>query len=135
MNQELIDKVRAMLKGASMLWSYWGEALTHAATMKSSTISSCIKDTTPLESLYETLLNNSKMRVFGCAAYFHKGEELRQSKLDDQAHIQVYPKTKIGLYHAHLLNSERVINPKHVLVDREKLAMKAGQKHFFSASE
>lgn len=70
-----------------------GEALNQAANLHNCTISSAIKNITPHEYLFGSELNNSRFRIFGCAAYVHMDIETRNYKLADHTQHGAYLST------------------------------------------
>jgi len=51
LNRTLLEKVRAMLHGAQLPKSLWGEALAHATWLKNRTSTKALEQVTPLQAL------------------------------------------------------------------------------------
>ena len=84
-NQTLIESARTMLAHAGLPNKYWAEAVNVAAYVGNRVMTSADKTgKTPFEKWYGRKPNLSRMRVFGCAAYAHVPDSLRQ-KLDKKA--------------------------------------------------
>lgn len=80
-----MDEVHSVLRGAGTPWKRWGEALNHEANAHNCTVSSALDEITPHEALLGKKPDNSKFRIFGCAAYVHVAKKARDSKFDDHA--------------------------------------------------
>ena len=80
-----MESARAMIAHAGLPNSYWAEAVATAAYIRNQTPTTAIEeDKTPYERWYGRKPNLSHLKVFGCMAYAHVPDALRQ-KLDKKA--------------------------------------------------
>ena len=85
MNRTLLESSRAMLCHAGLPNHYWAEAVGTAAHLRNRVVTSAIKEAkTPYEKWYGRKPYVGHLKVFGCVAYAHVPDCLRQ-KLDKKA--------------------------------------------------
>lgn len=109
---------RALLNDARMPWGYWEEALGHATNLHNCTIPNVLTNVTPHKSLLGTALDNSKLRMIGCAAYVHVNKAARRSKLAKITLVGIYLGTLNGLYRIQLFQTDRVVHFEHATFDK-----------------
>ena len=83
MNRTLQEAALSMILHAGLSKSFWGEAVCSAAYIRNRVITTAT-GTTPYERWYGKKPDVSNFRVFGCTAYAHVPDSLRQ-KLDQKA--------------------------------------------------
>lgn len=89
-NRTIVEKARAMLKHAGLPASFWAEAVTTTVYLENHTpIASC-NFLSPFELWFGKKPNYDHLKVFGCLAYVHVGEERRPGKFDDTAKRGVF---------------------------------------------
>lgn len=121
MNRLLMIKVRAMLEQASVPGVFWSKALKHAETLHNCTVSNALIGITPHGSLFGTAPDNSKLRVFGCAAYIHLDKGKTRSTFRYHTQCGVHLRTKNGIRRVNLFHSNRVVRSKHLHLDEKSL--------------
>ena len=85
MNRTLVECARTMLKHADLPNSYWAEAVSTAVYIRNRGFTNALdKHVTPFERWYGRKPDVSNFRVFGCIAYAHVADSVRQ-KLDSKA--------------------------------------------------
>ena len=85
MNRTLLEAARSMMAHAGLPEKYWAEAVETVSYIRNRTPTSALAgNKTPLEVWSGRKPDVSHMRVFGCMAYAHVPEKLRQ-KLDQKA--------------------------------------------------
>ncbi len=85
----ILERVRAMLFDAKMPKVMWGECVVHAADLINMTPSTVTDNVTPNEKWFKKIPSAEYLKVFGCAAYAHIPEHLRD-KLEPRARKCVY---------------------------------------------
>lgn len=58
-----------MIKVAKMREGFWGEALNHAVFLHNRTVTRTLQKLTANEPLLGFIPDNSRIKIFGCAAY------------------------------------------------------------------
>lgn len=79
MNKTLLDKVRSMLLESFPPLNFWEEALNHAANLHNSILSYTINHT-PYEPLLGITTDNTKLKIFRCAAFIYIYKQARDYK-------------------------------------------------------
>lgn len=83
-NQTIMNMARSMLKAKNLANEYWAEAVACSVYILNRSPTKSVKDKVPLEAWCGTKENVSHLRVFGCVAYAHIPEDIR-NKLDDKS--------------------------------------------------
>ena len=83
LNRTLMEAARSMISHAGLTSNYWGEAVATAMYVRNCTATTTT-NTTPYERWYGKKPDLSNLRVFGCTAYAHVPDAIRQ-KLDKKA--------------------------------------------------
>ena len=84
MGRTLVEKARAMLKGAGLSNEFWAEAVANAAYVRNRSPTSSLENITPFEAWWNKKPSVKHLRIFGCKAYSHIPNKFRQ-KLDNRA--------------------------------------------------
>ena len=84
MGRILVEKARAMLKGASLSTALWAEAVASAAYVRNRSTTSSLANITPFEVWWNKKPSVKHLRIFGCKAYSHIPKKFPQ-KLDNRA--------------------------------------------------
>ncbi|GKV17327.1 hypothetical protein SLEP1_g27844 [Rubroshorea leprosula] len=84
MNRTIVEKVRCMLKMATLPKPFWDEAANTAVYLINRSPSIPLNFQIPEKAWMEKDVGYSHLRVFGCKAFMHVPKEQR-SKLDDKA--------------------------------------------------
>ena len=83
LNRTLVEAARSMICHAGLSSNYWGEAIATATYVRNRTVTTATSET-PYEKWYGKKPDVSNLKVFGCVAYVHVPDPLRQ-KLDKKA--------------------------------------------------
>ena len=83
MGRTLVEKARAMLKGAGLSNEFWAEAVANAAYVRNRSPTSSLENITPFEAWWNKKPSVKHLRIFGCKAYSHIPNKFRQ-KLDNR---------------------------------------------------
>ena len=84
MGRTLVEKARAMLKGAGLSNEFWAEAVANATYVRNRSPTSSLENITPYEAWWNKKPSVKHLRIFGCKAYSHVPKKFRQ-KLDNRA--------------------------------------------------
>ena len=124
MNRTLLNKTRALLKGASMAKGYWGEALRHATYVFNRTSTKSLQGKSPHEVLWGDVPDNSQLRVFGCRANVFVHQEQKRGKLGDRSELGVLLAHRNGMYRILIEKTQKVVETKHVTFNEREFPMK-----------
>lgn len=80
-NGILLDEARSMIERSGSKLIFWAEATRHAADLHNRKMTVEQGSKTPMQALLGTTPDNSKLRVFCCAAFVHFHKERRHKKL------------------------------------------------------
>ena len=83
LNRTLVEAARSMISHSGLNSKYWGEAVVAAAYVRNRTTTRAT-NRTPYEKWYSRKPDVTNLRVFGCIAYAHVPDAIRQ-KLDRKA--------------------------------------------------
>lgn len=81
MNRTLAEKARAMLNHAGMKHCHWCEAVRPAADLHSRTDTTELKQRTPMEALFCTESDDSRIKDIGYAAFVHEHKKAIHEKV------------------------------------------------------
>lgn len=114
-NRTLLDKVRVMLRSASLPMKFWGEAALHGSYLHNVTSGKPNDSMTPYEMTYNKKPDLSKLRIFGCAAYVHEPKERRAWKLSQRGNEGILLGHENGMYRVWNTKTLQVSISKHVM--------------------
>lgn len=83
-NQTIMNMARCMLKEKNLCNDYWAEVVATAVYILNRSPTISVQGKVPQEAWFGTKLNVAHFRIFGCIAFAHVPEELRQ-KLDNRS--------------------------------------------------
>lgn len=114
MSRTLLDKVRSLLKEANMAKGYWGEALYQTANMFNWTATRTLQVETKHLKLFGLASTNSRITTIGFVAYLHVFNARRKTKLGDDSKMEIYLRSRNGLYRVYIPRKYLSIQKKHV---------------------
>lgn len=88
--RKLLDKACSMLEYAGLPIRYCGDAIKHTEDLHNQTVTKALNMRTSMEALLGTIPDNTRLRVFGCAAYPHIYKKVRADKFAHRAEKGIY---------------------------------------------
>ena len=93
MNKMLLERARCMLNQAKLGKKFWAEAVATACYLNNRSPHTALKFKSPQEVWYNTPVNYSSLRVFGCPTYFH----VKDGKLEPRARKCIFVGYGVGV--------------------------------------
>ena len=78
LNRTIQESARSMLKTAGLSDSFWAEAVLTAVVPRNRSPTVVVKDVTPHEAFTGSKPDVANLKVFGCDAYMHIPQKIRQ---------------------------------------------------------
>ena len=89
MNRTLVETARSMMSHSKVPTEFWAEAVNTATYVRNRSPTTSLKGMTPFERLLNRKPNVSNLKVFGCVAYAHILENMR-NKLEEKSRKCVF---------------------------------------------
>lgn len=100
----------SFIEGSTYAVAILGEALNHAAFLHNRTALGVLNYVALHEFLLSVRLENSRIRVFGCAAYIHVYKQARSSSLSYHTQRGLYLGSVNGFFSIQTLETSRSYN-------------------------
>ena len=126
MNKTLFERDRCMLNQAKLGNHFWVEAVATACHFINRSPYTTLKFNSPQEVWYNTLVNYSSLRVFGCSAYIHVNDE----KLEPRARKCIFVGYGVGVkgYRVWCNESKRIITSRDIVFDENSMLVSSVEK-------
>lgn len=119
LNRTLLEKARCMLSHAGLDKKFWAEAVNTASFLVNRSPSSALDGKIPFELWMNRSANYSKLKIFGCPAYYH----VNNGKLEPRAKKGIFVGYGIGVkgYRIYDIASGKVVYSRDVTFDEHAL--------------
>lgn len=120
----LIEKAGSMLELCWLKKTYWCEKVWQAPDLHKRRISLEFDSRTPMEALLGTVLDNSKLRIFGCVAFVQVHKKWQGKTFEGKADRGIYLGDEHGLQRVYLSGSRRCATTRHLSLDECQFSFK-----------
>ena len=119
MNKTLLERVRCILKQAKLGKHFWADVVATTCYLITLSPYTALKFKSPQEVWYNTSVNYSSLRVFGCLIYIH----VNNGKLEPKARKCISVGYGVGVkgYRVWCEESKRIITFREVVFDENNM--------------
>ena len=128
MNKTLLERARCMLNQENLGKQFWAEAVATACYLINRSPHTALKFKSPQEVWYNTPVNYSSLRIFGCPAYIH----VNDGKLEPRARKGIFVGYGVGVkgYRVWCNDSKKIIVSRDVVFDEDSMLISNVEKPF-----